>query len=157
MQISQTSFKTFTNAFKLFLSALIMLGMVNTNLANAAEKSDKKHHLVIQVSTDDPRTQKIAMNNAVNLQKLYGVDNVEIEIVAYGPGLGMMTAKNEYSTRVKSLILQDITFSACANTMSKMKNKSGKIPVLSEGVETVTAGVARIMELQEQGYSYIRP
>jgi len=118
---------------------------------------DKKHHLVIQVSTDDLRTQKIAMNNAVNLQKLYGVDNVDIEIVAYGPGLGMMIAKSEHASRVKSLALQDITFSACGNTMNHMKKKTGKSPVLSEGVGTVKAGVARIMELQEQGYSYIRP
>jgi len=118
---------------------------------------DKKHHLVIQVSTDDVRTQKIAMNNAVNLQKLYGVDNVEIEIVAYGPGLKMLIGKSEHASRVTSLALQDITFSACANTMNHMKKKSGKMPVLTEGVGTVTAGVARIMELQEQGYSYIRP
>jgi len=118
---------------------------------------EKKHHLVIQVSTDDPRTQKIAMNIAVNLQKLYGVDNVEIEIVAYGPDLGMMTSKSEYSTKNKSLIVQDITFSSYANTMNHMKKKSGKLPVLSEGVGTVKVDVARIMELQEQGYSYIRP
>ncbi len=118
---------------------------------------EKKHHLVIQVSTDDIRTQKIAMNNAVNLQKLYGVDNVNIEIVAYGPGLKMLIGKSEHASRVKSLALQDITFSACANTMNYMKKKTGKMPVLSEGVGTVTAGVARIMELQEQGYSYIRP
>ena len=43
---------------------------------------------MIQVSTDDPRTQKIALNNAVNMQKLYGIDNITIEIVAYGPGTG---------------------------------------------------------------------
>lgn len=131
---------------------LFFIGFMNN--ANAAEK---KHQLVIQVSTDDKRTQTIAMNNAVNLQKLYGVDNVDIEIVAYGPGLGMMTAKSDHSSRVKSLALQDITFSACGNTMNKMKKKSGKHPVLSDGVGTVTAGVARIMELQQQGYAYIRP
>ena len=134
------------------LAVFLFVGFMNS--VNADEK---KHHLVIQVSTDDIRTQKIAMNNAVNLQKLYGIDNVAIEIVAYGPGLGMMTAKSEHTDRVKSLALQDITFSACENTMNKMKKKKGKMPVLSEGVGTVTAGVARIMELQEQGYSYIRP
>ena len=48
------------------------------------------HKVVIQVSTDDERTQKIALNNAVNIQKSLGVDEVTIEIVAYGPGLGIM-------------------------------------------------------------------
>ncbi|MEE9309387.1 MAG: DsrE family protein [Cocleimonas sp.] len=133
------------------LIAFLFLGF-NTSSADGA-----KHKLVIQVSTDDLRTQKIAMNNAVNLQKLYGLDNVDIEIVAYGPGLGMLTKKSKYAERVKSLALQDITFSACMNTMQKIKKKSGHLPILTEGVGSVKAGVARIMELQEQGYSYVRP
>ena len=115
------------------------------------------HKLVIQVSTDDPRTQTIAMNNAVNLQKLYGMDNIAIEIVAYGPGLGMVTKKSEFLSRVESLGMQDVTFSACMNTMKNIEKKTGTLPVLAEGVESVTAGVARIIELQEDGYSYIRP
>ena len=115
------------------------------------------HKVVIQVSTDDARTQKIALNNAVNLQKLYGIDNVEIEIVAYGPGLGILTTKYSDSTRVKSLALQDIKFSACGNTMDKAEKKTGERPQLTEGVEIVKAGVARIIELQEENYSYIRP
>jgi len=123
---------------------------------NSAEQ-DNSHKLVIQVSTDDPRTQKIALNNAVNLQKLYGMDNVKIEIVAYGPGLGLLTKKSGQASRVESLATQDITFSACKNTMNKVEKKTGKLPALLEGVQTVNAGVARIMELQEQGYAYIRP
>lgn len=126
-------------------------------LGNAYAEENGGHRLVIQVSTDDARTQKIALNNAVNLQKLYGMDNVTIEIVAYGPGLGLLTKKSGQASRVESLAMQDITFSACQNTMNKMKMKTGKLPVLLEGVETVNAGVARIIELQEQGYAYIRP
>ena len=122
-----------------------------------AAEFDPAHKIVIQVSTDDPRTQKIALNNAVNLQKLYGVDEVAIEIVAYGPGLGLLTKKSGQSDRVESLAMQDITFSACGNTMNKVAKKSGNMPVLLEGVGQVTAGVARIMELQEQGYAYVRP
>ena len=53
--------------------------------------------------------------------------------------------------------MQDITFSACGNTMKKAEKKSGKMPVLLEGVTQVPAGVARIMDLQEQGYAYVRP
>lgn len=130
----------------------IFVSFMLLNVAQAAE-----HKLVIQVSTDDPRTQKIALNNAVNLQALYGIDNVDIEIVAYGPGLGLLTPKNKQASRVQSLALQNITFSACQNTMNKVKKKKGKLPKLTEGVTQVKAGVARIMELQEQGYAYIRP
>ena len=153
--------RLFSNAIKHVLTplliAFLMLAVMNSSSVNSSEKEEKRHQVVIQVSTDDPRTQKIAMNNAVNLQKLYGIDNVDIEIVAYGPGIGMLAGKNDYSSRIKSLIAQDITFSACMNTMDNVKKKTGKAVELTEGVESVRAGVARIIELQEAGFSYIRP
>ena len=122
-----------------------------------ADDMAAKHKVVIQVSTDDPKTQAIALNNAVNLQTQYGIDAIDIEIVAYGPGLGLLTVKNKNTTRVKSLAAQNIKFSACGNTMAKVEKKTGKKPKLTEGVGTVEAGVARIMELQEKGYAYVRP
>ena len=140
-----------TNSIKPVLLVLLL------TMSSFAQAGEVKNKLVIQVSTDDPRTQKIALNNAVNLQKLYGMDNIVIEIVAYGPGLGLLTKKSGQASRVESLALQDIQFSACGNTMKKVAKKSGKMPVLLEGVDQVTAGVARIMELQQQGYAYIRP
>jgi intracellular sulfur oxidation DsrE/DsrF family protein len=134
------------------VGAGLLLGAFTT--VSAAEAP---HKIVIQVSTDDARTQKIALNNAVNVQKLYGIDNVAIEIVAYGPGLGILTTKSKEAARVKSLAMQNIKFSACGNTMAKIEKKTGKKPQLTEGVGTVKAGVARIMALQEQGYAYLRP
>ena len=142
-------------AVKPFL--LLMLSSMLMFSAQLSADSHTKNKIVIQVSTDDPRTQKIALNNAVNMQKLYGIDNIDIEIVAYGPGLGLLTSKSGQASRVTSLAMQDITFSACGNTMKKVAKKSGKTPELLEGVGQVTAGVARIMELQQQGYAYIRP
>ncbi len=136
---------------------ILAMGLLLALPAIISADSHTKNKLVIQVSTDDPRTQKIALNNAVNLQKLYGIDNVEIEIVAYGPGLGLLTKKSGQASRVISLAMQDITFSACGNTMKKVASKTGNMPKLLEGVGQVTAGVARIMELQQQGYAYIRP
>jgi len=138
----------------LMAGLLLVLGATQSTFA--ADPA-KKHKVVIQVSDDDPKVQAIALNNAVNVQKLMGIDNIEIEIVAYGPGLGLLTTKSKEAERVKSLALQDITFSACGNTMAKVEKKTGKKVQLTEGVKVVEAGVARIMELQEQGYSYIRP
>ncbi len=146
------------NLFPLHLLLLVLLMTAGLQTALAASDDDgPAHKIVIQVSTDDPRTQKIALNNAVNLQKALGQDNVAIEIVAYGPGLSLLTDKSRQGQRVSSLAMQDITFSACGNTMKKVAKKSGKMPVLLDGVRVVQAGVLRIMELQEQGYAYVRP
>jgi intracellular sulfur oxidation DsrE/DsrF family protein len=125
--------------------------------ASTAPKEAESHKVVIQVSSDDAVTQTLALNNAVNLQQVMGMDNVTIEIVAYGPGLSMLIGGAKNSQRVTSLAKQDILFSACGNTMQKVEEKQGKPVVLSEGVRVVPAGVQRIMELQEQGYAYVRP
>ncbi len=141
------------------LSSVLLAIALLFSVSGFAVAGDKgaKHKVVIQVSTDDPRTQKIALNNAVNVQKALGMDNVEVEIVAYGPGLSLLTKRSKQAKRVESLAMQDITFSACANTMKKIEKKKGKKPKLLNGVRVVPAGVLRIMELQEQGYAYIRP
>lgn len=148
-----------TRSIHLFYLQLLLLAFLTLTVQSVMAVSDEEpaHKIVIQVSTDDPRTQKIALNNAVNLQKALGQDNVAIEIVAYGPGLSLLTSKSGQGKRVSSLAMQDITFSACGNTMKKVAKKTGKTPVLLDGVTMVQAGVLRIMELQEQGYAYVRP
>ena len=80
--------RLYTNLIPGLTLFLLLLGAQPLNAADAV------HKLVIQVSTDDVRTHNIAMNNAVNLQKALGQVNIIIEIVAYGPGLTMLTPKS---------------------------------------------------------------
>jgi intracellular sulfur oxidation DsrE/DsrF family protein len=74
----------------------------------SAQATNPKY--AIQISTDDARTQKIVLNNAANLQKYYGADNVIVEIVAYGPGLGILTPKNKNASRVGELQQQGYSY-----------------------------------------------
>ena len=142
-----------------FTLAVLLLGLMSVFAAPIYAADGKKHNVVIQVSSGDAGTHKLALNVAVNVQKALGIDNVDVEVVAFGPGLGILTQgeKNKEAKRVSSLAMQDIKFSACANTMKKMTKKTGKEPTLVEGVNVVPAGAIRIMELQGQGYSYLRP
>ena len=148
---------------KLLASLLLLLFCFATTLTlshNAYAKDDAfetKYKVVIQISTDDEVTRTTAINNAVNLQQVYGMDNVTVEIVAYGPGLTVLTKQSKQADRIKSLATQNIIFSACNNTMTKIEKKTGKKPELVEGVGVVPAGVARIVELQMQGFNYVRP
>lgn len=137
---------------------LVALPLLLLALAVRAEgPMASTHKVVIQVSTGDAQTQTIALNNAVNVQKHYGMDQVAVEIVAYGPGLSILTKGSALTERVGSLAQQSITFSACANTMAKIEKETGTKPELTAGVGIVPAGVVRIVELQEQGYAYLRP
>jgi uncharacterized protein len=137
---------------KVFVFLLVVTTLIFSGVASADQQK-----VVIQVSSNDPVTQRLALNNAVNVQNALGMDNVIVEVVAYGPGLSLLTNKSTQASRVSSLAMQDITFSACANTMKAVEKKTGNKPQLIEGVTVVPAGVIRIMELQQQGYSYIRP
>ncbi len=138
------------------LGVVVGLVVFMLGLAGGVAQATDATKVVIQVSTDDKRTQMIALNNAVNVQK--ALPDAEVEIVAYGPGLGMLTGASAQKDRISSLAMSEgITFSACGNTMNNVAKKSGNMPVLIDGVKVVPAGVVRIMELQSKGYAYIRP
>ena len=130
-----------------------------SGLAMAATDS---HRVVIHVDENDPKVMNLALNNAANANKYYQDkgEDVQIEIVTYGPGLIMLHAKKSpVAKRIASFEqnFENIGFRACANTMRKMKKKSGKdVPLLSQA-EIVPSGVIHIITRQEEGWSYLRP
>jgi intracellular sulfur oxidation DsrE/DsrF family protein len=127
-----------------------------------ATSAKKQHRVVIQVSENDPRTMNLALNNAENLTKFYeqAGETVQIEIVAYGPGLNMVRGDTSpVKDRVAALANrpQRVTFSGCTNTLNtQSKQESKEISLLPEA-QSVPTGIARIVQLQEQGWTYMRP
>ena len=130
--------------------------------APAALAQGKAHHIVFQIDQNDPHVMNLALNNAENAAAYFKSqgDTVAIEVVAFGPGLNMYIAgKSPVADRIAtmSLALDDIKFDACHNTMMKMEKQTGKPVKLISEATVVPAGVVKITELQEAGYSYIRP
>ena len=124
----------------------------------------KGHHIVIQVSQNDPDVMNLALNNMQNAVKYYTGkgESVAVEIVAYGPGLNMLRQdKSPVKDRIKAMKASetgsDIRFSGCHNTQMAMEKREGHpIPIIPEAV-VVPAGIVRLTQLQEEGWSYIRP
>lgn len=122
------------------------------------------HRLVIQVDQNDPALMNLALNNATNVIDSYRAkgEEVDLDIVTYGPGLHMLRADTSpVQDRIKALkdyaFPSKIQFSACNNTKEGMEKKEGhSINVVSQAV-IVPSGVVRLMELQEHGWSYLRP
>lgn len=130
--------------------------------AAQAEEDKKPHGLAIQVSVNDPAVMTLALNNAVNVAHHYGEvgEEIEIEFVAYGPGLHMLRDDTSpLKDRIKSVSqsIPNVTFTACGITMDSMKKAEGREVILLPGVKITQTGVVRLMELQEKGWSYIRP
>ncbi|WP_407495404.1 DsrE family protein [Pseudooceanicola sp. MF1-13] len=142
---------------KLLATAVLAIG-----LATSAMAEGMVHKVAVHVDQNDPQVLNMALNNVANLKAYYeGIgDSVEVEVVAYGPGLHMfIEGKSPVADRIVDMAMasDDVKFSACGNTIAGMTKKTGQAPVLLEEASVVPSGVARLVELQEQGYSYVRP
>jgi intracellular sulfur oxidation DsrE/DsrF family protein len=130
--------------------------------APTSSASRKTHRLALQVNSSDPAAMNLALNNAGNVEQYYRErgEKVEIEIVAFGPGLHMLRADTSpVKDRLKALSEKSpaISFRACGNTQDNMgKAEEKKIPLVDQA-SVVKSGVVRLMELQEQGWTYLRP
>jgi intracellular sulfur oxidation DsrE/DsrF family protein len=120
----------------------------------AAALAVDKTKVVIQVSTNDPATWSLALNNAQNIQKDVGKDNVDIEIVSFGPGIGMLKAESEVANRIAEAVDSGMQVMACQNTMRSQKLSKED---MSSKVGYVPSGVVEIIPRQQQGYAYLRP
>jgi intracellular sulfur oxidation DsrE/DsrF family protein len=144
----------------LWLAAVVAL----LAASGAQAEAGKPHRVVIQVDQNDAEVMNLALNNAKNVLETYRAKNedVAVEIVAYGPGLHML---RDDTSPVKDRIKQmaelsfpsTLTFSACNNTKQGMEKREGHPITIIPQATIVPAGVVRIMELEEQGYSYVKP
>ncbi|MEA3193825.1 MAG: uncharacterized protein QOD26_2158 [Betaproteobacteria bacterium] len=116
--------------------------------------AQQKQRLVIQVSDNDPAKWTLALSNARNVQQDLGAANVQIEIVAYGPGLNMLKAESKVADRLAGALDNNVGLIACENTMTNTKLDKSE---MYGGIAYVKAGVTHIMKRQQEGWAYIRP
>ena len=136
------------------LALLAFAPLIAANPASGQTPAHPQNRVVVQVSDADPAKWNLALNNAKNLQDDLGSDLVDLEIVVYGPGIGMLKSDSPVGTRVADALKNGVKVVACENTMSAqqlaykdMLPKIGYVP----------AGVVELMKKQQEGYSYIRP
>ncbi len=148
----------------LMLPAVLLLSGLSTS-ACAALAADpapqveqkaptKKEKLIIQVSDKDPGKWYLALNNARNVQAALGADQVDIEIVAYGPGVAMLEMDSEVGNNVAQALASGVKIIACKNSM-KAAHLADADMLANIGYEV--SGVVKIMRRQQQGYNYVRP
>lgn len=126
--------------------------------AEEADKPFAEARIVLQVADSDAATQARALSVANNLIKHYGgPDFVDIEIVAYGPGISLLYPDYADAERVSSLIVNGVRFVACLNTIDTIERQTGKRPAVIADAIRVQTGVARIVERAQQGFIVVRP
>ena len=145
---------------KKILSMLLLLIAASASYQVQAAEDNKpfaEERIVLQISDPNPFKQTLVLNVASNLIKHYGQDKVDVEIVAFGPGLRLMFKDNVNTGRIKGLSSSGVTFSACKNTIAGMTKKLGHAPELNSNAVPVSAGVVRIIDLQNKGFKLIKP
>ena len=141
---------------------LMVLGLAALASSGLAAEKITSHHIVIQVSQNDPERMNLALNNTENAVKYYTgkSEGIEVEIVAYGPGLNMLREDTSpVKARIETMALStpEVSFKACGNTQENMRKAENKdIPIIPQA-QVVKSGVVRVMELEEQGWTYVKP
>ena len=138
-----------------FIQAAVMaLSMTLAMVAAAQTAPASKARLVLQVSDGEPGKWALALNNAKNVQAEIGAGKVDIEIVAYGPGIGMLKADALISNRVTEAVQSGIRVVACENTMTVQKLTKAD---MHSAASYAPSGVVQIMTRQSEGWAYVRP
>lgn len=141
------------------------LGLAGIPRVQAQEGTDElrfpgdpaEHKVVYQFNKADQAYHDAVLFSVGAMLRKYG-DNIEIAVVAFGPGIHIL-AKNpgrpvsdEVRQRVSSLSQYGVRFIACGNTMKALNWGDDDILPFAEVVEV---GAAALLELQEDGYVYI--
>ena len=123
-------------------------------LVAVAQEANRPTRVVVQVSEADPARWNLVLNNVRNLQDELGADKVTVEIVAYGPGIGMLKLDAATNSRVTDAIKAGVAVQACENTMRNQKLERAD---MHPNVTYVPAGVVQIIRRQQAGWAYLRP
>ena len=122
--------------------------------ASTSQVASLQEHVVFQVSDSLPEKWNLALNNARNVQNFFGKNNVDIEIVTYGPGVDMLKFESEVGERIGQALADGVKIVACENTMkSKKLVKADMLP----SIGYVPNGVVELIKKQKEGWGYIRP
>ncbi len=143
--------------FKQLTLLLLLVGVAPSSYAAPEDKPFADEKIVLQISDPNPFKQTLVLNVANNLIKHYGPDKVDIEIVAFGPGLRLLMKDNANKGRINGLTDGGVRFAACMNTLNKFTKNLGSKPELHSSAKQVPAGVVRIIELQNKGYKLVKP
>jgi len=140
-----------------FFAGVALMGAVSPAWATMAEPRpsfDNPRQVVISLSEKDDNRVNAVLNNVANLIKAYGLDHVNLAVVAYGPGIWSLLKDAPVRARVESLMKYDVEFIACGNTLDSIHKTDGD---LIDGVARVQYGLEEVIERRLSGWVDINP
>ncbi len=118
-----------------------------------ASAQAKAHHVVFALTSGDEADWKLTVGNIRNLLADLPPDSTEIEVVAFGPGLGFLRKGASSEVDIEALEVKHVRLVACENSMRMQKVS---LADLVAGAQSVPSGIVEVVTRQEQGWSYIK-
>jgi intracellular sulfur oxidation DsrE/DsrF family protein len=113
-----------------------------------------KYRVLLSVSEDSVEKMQLAINSAYNLQKEFGRQNVEVNIVTFGPGVRNLIYYSPLGEFISHAVTRGVRIVACENSMKQAKLRSVD---MNKSIHYVASGVVDITIKQAEGWQYIRP
>jgi len=123
----------------------------------AVERPFVEHRIALQISDSDPVKQGLIVSISYKLLEVYGPDSIDVQVVAFGPGIDLLNADNPRRQQIDSLIAQGVTFNICGYTLETIERKTGERPEMNPKAKLVPAGVPFLLSLAEKNYTIVRP
>jgi intracellular sulfur oxidation DsrE/DsrF family protein len=131
------------------LAAVTLLFATPPVLAQTARQG-----VVVQVSDESETNWNQAINVVRNLQSAYGKDKVDVELVVFGNGAGLLKFDSPLAGRIDDILANSVQVVMCENSMKARKLTPAD---MHAKIGYVKAGVVEIIERQKQGWAVIRP
>ncbi|GBE00121.1 DsrE/DsrF-like family protein [bacterium BMS3Abin07] len=112
--------------------------------------------VVFHMDMDNTPTFELAVGNIANLQKDVGPENARVSLLANGNAVKhfVKEANIKYLSLLEELHTKGVKFYLCNNSLNKHGLKKEQ---MFDFCEVVPAGVTKLVELQKEGYAYIKP
>ena len=141
--------------FTLILLSFCIISLAETEFSDPKPSFDSPRRILFSIKSDNDTQINHVLSSANNVLKFYGPENVNMRIVVYYHGIKALLKENsKIASRVEALMMYDVEFVACGNTMRTKKIKENE---LIEGSEIVTAGIVEMIERVKDGWINITP
>ncbi len=111
---------------------------------------------VFHIDLKDEQRFILALGNITNsLAALEGTKS-DFILLANGPGVAMLAGKQveKHLTQIQELVEAGVRFQACNKALEKFNISRED---LTDTVEVIPAGIIGLIDLQNDGFAYIKP
>ena len=141
-------------------------------LAGAAHAApvDALQRVVYHIDSADPDRQRAALRNVANHLNDVGDHRLDIRVVVQGNGVSMLVmpgtaggqqvegqATDRVQVRIEDLKIRGVRFAVCGSSLERRSIRSAGRLYDVAPADIVDSGLAELVRLQGEGYTYIKP